>query len=162
LEIAAETDPNSFWNNLKNMSDSCDSSSTQITNQKLHFENLHTKHNLGPKQEDVLKNLELPEHNIDDNNTLDDPITEDDIICAATKLKHKKSAHSDRIRNEMIKSSVNHLTKNNWNDTFNRKFEAKLCKVVPRLSTKKTNTANTKTSIARSGQNSQKTHFTKM
>ena len=61
-EIAAKTDPNSFWKNLKNMSDSCDdlsSSSTQITNQKWisHFENLHTKHNLGPKQEDILKHL---------------------------------------------------------------------------------------------------------
>jgi hypothetical protein len=49
---------------------------------------------------------------IDDNNTLDDPITEDDIISTATKLKqHKKSAYSDRTGNEMIKSSVNILRK---------------------------------------------------
>jgi hypothetical protein len=75
------------------------------------LENLHTKHNLGPKQEGIIKNLELLENNIDDNNTLDDPITEDDIISAATKLKHKKSAYSDRIRNEIIKSSVNILLK---------------------------------------------------
>jgi hypothetical protein len=51
LEIAAETDPNSFWKNLKNTSDSCDdlsSSSSQITNQEWisHFENLHRLQNI--------------------------------------------------------------------------------------------------------------------
>ena len=110
------------------MSDSCDdlsSSSTQITKQKWisHFEKLPAKHHLGPKQQHILTKLEVLENNIDENNILDDPITENDIISAAQKLKHKKSAYSDRIRNEMIKSSI-HILLSGYHKLFNLILES--------------------------------------
>lgn len=39
-------------------------------------------------------------------NILDDPITEYNILSAAKKLKNKMSAYSDKIKNEMVKSSI--------------------------------------------------------
>ena len=63
------------------------------------------------------------ENNIDDNNILDDPITENDIISPAQKPKHKKSAYSDRIRSEMIKSSV-HILLRGYYKLFNLILES--------------------------------------
>ena len=42
----------------------------------------------------------------DQHNTLDTEITEQEIIKTAMKLKLKKAAYSDKINNEMIKSSA--------------------------------------------------------
>ena len=104
LEQASESDPNSFWKTLKNMSDSYDNPSTNSTditaeNWTSHFKSLHTKHNLGQKQHDILQNLDMLENQENQMNILDDPITEYNILSAAKKLKNKKSAYSDKITN---------------------------------------------------------------
>ena len=62
--------------------------------------------NLGPAQHDTLQNLDMLENQENQMNILDDPITENNILIAAKKLKNKKSAYSDKIKNEMIKSSA--------------------------------------------------------
>ena len=111
LERASETDSNLFWKTLKNMSDNCDtsvSSSPNITAQNWvsHFERLHAKHNIGTEQQNILQQLDLLKNNLNNSKLLDNPISESDILHAAKKLKSRKSAYSDRIKNEMIKSSV--------------------------------------------------------
>ena len=45
-------------------------------------------------------------NNKKENNFLDNPNSESDILNAAKKLKNQKMAYSDKIKNEMIISSV--------------------------------------------------------
>ena len=110
-ERASETDSNLFWKTLKNMSDNYDtsvSSSPDITAQNWlsHFERLHAKHNIGTEQQNNLQQLHLLKNNLNDNKLLDNPISESDILNAAKKLKNRKLIFSDKIKNKMIKSSV--------------------------------------------------------
>ena len=42
---------------------------------------------------------------------MDEPISEQEILSAAKKLKNNKSAYSDRIKNEMLKYSAKILLK---------------------------------------------------
>jgi hypothetical protein len=70
-----------------------------------HFESLHAKHTmLGTEQQHTLNQLEKLEEKIA-NKYVDEAISENEIINAARKLKNNKSAYSDKIRNEMLKSS---------------------------------------------------------
>ena len=114
LEAASESDPNSFWSTLKNLGDdiheqSSHSSNVTAPNWVSHFESLHAKHNLSPKQNNILEDLNSLETDINKHKSLDDIITEQEIINASKKLKNKKAAYSDKIKNEMIKSSVGAL-----------------------------------------------------
>ena len=73
-----------------------------------HFESLHSNEPLNSHQEatrSALHRLENATH----PNSLDYLISELEIRKAAKKLKNNKSPYSDRIKNEMIKSSFNEL-----------------------------------------------------
>ena len=70
-----------------------------------HFESLHSNEPLNSHQEatrSALHRLENTTH----PNSLDYLISELEIRTAAKKLKNNKSPYSDRIKNEMIKSSL--------------------------------------------------------
>ena len=116
LEKALDSDTNSFWKTLKNISDSYDEPSSNplhIIDHKWlsHFQSLHSKHILGSEQQNILKNLQILEDKKDQNNHLRDPTIEHETLNATKKLKNKKSAYSDKIRNKMIKSNVKILLK---------------------------------------------------
>ena len=116
LDKASETSPSLFWKTLKNIGDDFDdtmSNTSNITgnNWISHFATLHSKHTLHNEQQNILNKLEELENNKQNNNSLDDPITENEIRNAMKKLKNNKSAYSDRIKNEMIKSSIETLLK---------------------------------------------------
>ena len=110
----ATNDPVLFWKLLKNSTDDikhCHSSETPSASQWLnHFEKLHSEHTLTKKQE-ILKQLneyECTKHNF---NELDQTIKDTELLNATKKLKTKKASYNDKIKNEMIKSSVNILSK---------------------------------------------------
>ena len=60
-------------------------------------------------QNDNIKLLKIKEQNRHQYTNLDYNITEMEIRNAAKKLKNNKSAFSDRIKNEMLKCSINIL-----------------------------------------------------
>ena len=74
------------------MSDSYDdfsSNSPDITAQNWvsHFKQLHAKHNLGTEQENILQQLDMLKNNKKENNFLDNPISESDILNAPRNQK---------------------------------------------------------------------------
>ena len=81
-----------------------------------HFESLHAKHTmqsmLGTEQQHAhTKSIRKTRRGIA-NKFRDEAISENaEIINAARKLKNNKSAYSDKIRNEMLKSSAKILLK---------------------------------------------------
>ena len=101
----------SFWNCLKSMDDSVQERNNPPISEKSwmsHFESLHSNEPLNSHQEatrSALHRLENETH----PNSLDYLISELEIRKAAKKLKNNKSPYSDRIKNEMIKSSLNEL-----------------------------------------------------
>ena len=74
-----------------------------------HFQTLHSKSTLNEMQNDTIKLLKIKEQNRHQYTNLDYNITEMEIRNAAKKLKNNKSAFSDRIKNEMLKCSINIL-----------------------------------------------------
>ena len=60
-------------------------------------------------QEAIIDELTRLEDATTQSHALDYLITELEIRTAANKLKNNKSSYSDRIKNEMIKSSLNEL-----------------------------------------------------
>ena len=64
---------------------------------------------LNAHQEAILNELKRLEDATTQSHALDYLITELEIRTAANKLKNNKSSYSDRIKNEMIKSSLNEL-----------------------------------------------------
>ena len=114
LEKAAEDNPNSFWKTFRNASDEINNTYSDNTPKGddwfNHFSKLHCKHKLTKEHEKIVENLQNQEKLRDQHNTLDTEITEQEIIKTAMKLKLKKAAYSDKIKNEMIKSSADILT----------------------------------------------------
>jgi hypothetical protein len=116
LEKATKENPDSFWKTLRNTSDEemndNDPNITPKGDDWLdHFSKLHDNPKLTKEHETIVKNLDEKEKHRDKNITLDTEITESEIMKIATKLKLKKAAYSDKIKNEMIKSSVDILIK---------------------------------------------------
>ncbi len=116
LEKAAEENPNSFWKTLQNASDEIMNDTDKNNTPKgddwfNHFSKLHCNHKLNEEQEKIVENLHDKEKLRYQNNTLDTEITESEITKTAMKLKLKKAAYSDKIKNEMIKSSADILKK---------------------------------------------------
>ena len=113
LERTSNEGPNSFWKMFKNMDDAItdDLNAKPISEEQwlTHFEKLHSKQNLTPAQNHVLQELETEEQKTSENYILNRPISEIEIRDAAKKLKRNKSAYSDRIKNEMIRCSINAL-----------------------------------------------------
>ena len=74
-----------------------------------HFGKLHCKHRLTEEHKEIIEKLEKAEEHKNQFNELAKEITE--ISRAAKKIKLKKAAYSDKINNEMIKSSFDILNK---------------------------------------------------
>ena len=75
----------------------------------LHFESLHSNDRLNPIQQKICNELQEEEDRKKQFRPLDYLITENEIRKAAKKLKNNKSSYSDKIKNEMIKASINDL-----------------------------------------------------
>ena len=52
---------------------------------------------------------DMEKSNVNVGHELDEPITEKEIKSLSKKLKNKKTAFSDKVNNEMIKTSINFL-----------------------------------------------------
>ena len=76
-----------------------------------HFGKLHCKHRLTEEHEKIIEKLEKAEEHKNQFNVLDKEITDYEISRAAKKMKQKKAAYSDKINDEMIKSSIDILNK---------------------------------------------------
>jgi len=74
-----------------------------------HFQSLHSNEPLNLHQEAVINELRSLEDATTHLHSLDHLITELEIRTAAKKRKNNKSPFSDKIKNEMIKSSLNEL-----------------------------------------------------
>lgn len=123
IEKSIKLDPKSFWKTLKTTSDdleidTCTTNTPSEHEWLTHFETLHSKHKIGSEQQHIINTLKNYENNKDQFDELDETITDCELLKAAKKLKTKKSAYSDKIRNEMIKSSVNILL-NGYLKVFN-------------------------------------------
>ena len=74
-----------------------------------HFQTLHSNEPLNSHQEAIISELRTLENAPAQSNSLNGLITELEIYTAAKKLKNNKSPFSDKLKNEMIKSSLNQL-----------------------------------------------------
>ena len=100
------SDSGNFWNCLKSMDNSVKETSIPPISEEnwmSHFQSLHSKKRLLLNELRSLKDATTHSH------SLDYLITELEIRTAAKKLKNNKSPFSDKIKNEMIKSSLNQL-----------------------------------------------------
>ena len=68
--------------------------------------NLHSNEPLNPAQQNICNELRQNECHGQHSRPLDFLITEREVRNAAEKLKNNKSPFSDKIRNEMIKASI--------------------------------------------------------
>ena len=74
-----------------------------------YFHNLYSNEPLNPAQQNICNELRQNECHGQQSRPLDFMITEREIRKAAEKLKNNKSPFSDKIRNEMIKASIDKL-----------------------------------------------------
>ena len=74
-----------------------------------HFQSLHSNDLLNPDQQNVVNELQKQQDKKMQSHPLDYPITELEIRTAVKKMKNNKSPYSDKIRNEMIKASLNEM-----------------------------------------------------
>ena len=74
-----------------------------------YFHNLHSNEPLNPAQQNICNELRQNECHGQHSRPLDFMITEREIRKAAKKLKNNKSPFSDKIRNEMMKASIDTL-----------------------------------------------------
>ena len=74
------------------------------------FNNLHSKPQNKPEHDVIEQKLsDMEKSNVNVGHELDEPITEKEIKSLSKKLKNKKAAFSDKVNNEMIKTSINFL-----------------------------------------------------
>ena len=114
LEKAAKENPDSFWKTLQNSSDDVINDTTNKTTPKgedllNHFSKLHDSHKLSKEHEEIIENLRNREKFRHQNNTLDAEVSESELMKVVKKMKTKKAAYSDKIKNEMIKASIDIL-----------------------------------------------------
>ena len=74
-----------------------------------HFQSLHSNEPLNLHQEAVVNKLRSLEDATTHSHSLDCVITELEICTSAKKLNNNKTLFADKIKNEMIKSSLNEL-----------------------------------------------------
>ena len=108
-----DSDNKRFWNCLKSMDDTIKETSVPPVTEEnwmSHFQSLHSNEPLNPHQEMITNQLQNLEQELTpQTQALDYLINETEIRIAVKKLKNNKSAFSDKIKNEMIKSAVNEL-----------------------------------------------------
>ena len=109
-ELIKTSDPVQFWSTLKTISKS--NSTTADSNVPIdelfkHFQQLHSapgEKTVSKSQEIIMEGLKCNEQSLMRFNELDSPFTEEEIKNGIKKMKNKKAAGTDRIRNEMLKS----------------------------------------------------------
>ena len=110
LETTADnSDAKTFLQCLKSTDDTRkgeDVPSISEENWLQYFHNLHSNEPLNPAQQNICNELRQNECHGQHSRPLDFVITEREIRKAAEKLKNNKSPFSDKIRNEMIKASI--------------------------------------------------------
>ena len=117
LEITVDnSNSQNFWNCLKSMDDSVkETNIPPISEENLmpHFQSLHSNEPLNSHQEKIVNELRSLEDSATESHSLDYLITENEIRKATIKnlKKNNKSSFSDRIKNEMIKASLNEFEK---------------------------------------------------
>ena len=74
-----------------------------------YFRSLHSKIPLNSIQKSIINELKLLEHHKEHFPSLDYLITENETFIAAKRLQNNKSAFSDKIKNEMIKASLQEM-----------------------------------------------------
>ena len=117
LERAAEKDPKDFWKILRTSSDEIETNTNinkNIPSNKdwlSHFQNVHSEHKINKEQKQIVKNLKNNENYKHEFTELDETITDNELHNAAKNIKSKKATYSDKIKNEMIKSSIDILIK---------------------------------------------------
>ena len=111
-KTADNSDAKTFWQCLKSMDDTRkgeDVPSVSEENWLQYFHNLHSNEPLNPAQQNICNELRQNECHGQHSRPLDFLITEREIRKAAEKLKNNKSPFSDKIRNEMMKASIDTL-----------------------------------------------------
>ena len=109
-ELVKTNDPTQFWSTLKTMSKSASNtadSNVPVDELLTHFQQLHSapsEETFSKTQETVIEELKHKQQSLLHYNELDNPFTESEIRNGIKKLKNKKAAGTDRIRNEMLKS----------------------------------------------------------
>ena len=71
-----------------------------------YFTSLHSEKPLNPTKQSIINDLTYLESCKDQMDSLDYLITGNEIVAAAKKMKNNKSSFSDKIKNEMIKASL--------------------------------------------------------
>ena len=114
-KTAANSDAKTFWQCLKSMDDTRKGEDVPSISEEnwLQFSTIFIQFNLheplNPTQQNICNELRQNECHGQHSRPLDFMITERKIPKAAEKLKNNKSPFSDKIRNEMIKASVDTL-----------------------------------------------------
>ena len=106
------SDKKNFWNCLKSIDESVKQKVTPEISEEnwlRHFQSLHSNDLLNPDQQNVVNELQKQQDSKIQSRPLDYSITELEIRAAVKKLKNNKSPYSDKIRNEMIKASLNEM-----------------------------------------------------
>ena len=107
--VKCQNDSVSFWNVFKTLPESIVSETSAPIREaewRQHFGNLHSSPNAEKQtQQELLEELKVTETFKSTLNTLDFPITDDEIKSVSKTLKNKKAPSSDLIKNEMLKAS---------------------------------------------------------
>ena len=128
-ELVKTNDPTQFWSTLKTMSKSASNtadSNVPVDELLTHFQQLHSapsEETFSKTQETVIEELKRKQQSLLQYNELDNPFTESEIRNGIKKLKNKKAAGTDRIRNEMLKSG-GHLLMTSLKRLFNLILDA--------------------------------------
>ena len=109
-ELEENSENSNFWKVLNSANDEItEEIIPPIREQKWinHFTSLHSKKETTPEQKYLENNLfQMEKLSSPVNNFLNCEITEKEIVSCSKMLKNKKAASSDKIRNEMIKNSI--------------------------------------------------------
>ena len=110
LEKSAEnSDKKHFWQCLKSMDDTQKDKDIPLISEERwlnYFRSLHSEKPLNPTQQSIINDLTYLESRKDQMASLDYFITDNEIVTAAKRMKNNKSSFSDKIKNEMIKASL--------------------------------------------------------
>ena len=110
LEKSAEnSDKKHFWQCLKWMDDTQKDKDIPLISEERwlnYFRSLHSEKPLNPTQQSIINDLTYLESRKDQMASLDYFITDNEIVTAAKRMKNNKSSFSDKIKNEMIKASL--------------------------------------------------------
>ena len=112
-ELGLNPNKASFWNYLKSMNNTIVENVPAPISEETwlnHFQSLHSNDpRTSTQQQEIYNELQSLEKEKEQLNYLDHTITEQEIRQAVKKLKNEKSPFLDKIRNEMIKASLESL-----------------------------------------------------